>query len=99
MPFYFKNPAYPTAKGGGISFTKFLASYWGDKNIRVNCISPGGIEDNQKKIFIKNYSQRTILKRMGRPNDLNGIIKLLCSDDSQYITGTNLIVDGGWTTI
>ena len=98
-PFYYKNPAYPTTKGGVISFTRYLAAYWGGKNIRVNCISPGGIENNQNKIFIQNYSNKTPLKRMGKPTDLNGVIKLLSSDESKYITGSNLIVDGGWTAV
>ena len=51
------------------------------------------------KIFIQNYSKKTPLKRMGKPTDLNGVIKLLSSDESKYITGSNLIVDGGWTSV
>jgi NAD(P)-dependent dehydrogenase (short-subunit alcohol dehydrogenase family) len=96
---FYKNPAYPTTKGGVISFTKYLASYWGKDRIRVNCISPGGIENNQNKIFIKKYISKTLLGRMAKIEDLFGAIKLLCSQDSSYITGTNIIVDGGWTTI
>ncbi len=96
---FYKNPAYPTAKGGVISFTKYLASYWGKNGIRVNCISPGGIENNQEKNFIKNYSSKTLVGRMGKVEDLFGVIKLLCNKESSYITGTNFVVDGGWTAI
>jgi len=97
--FFIKNPAYPTSKGGIIAFTKYLASYWGDKNIRVNCIVPGGVENKQNKIFIKNYSSKTALGRMANSEDLNGIIHLLCSKNSSYITGSTIVVDGGWTAI
>ena len=97
--FFIKNPAYPTSKGGIISFTKYLSSYWGNKNIRVNCIVPGGVENNQSKIFINNYAKKTVLGRMASSEDLNGIIHLLCSNKSSYITGSTVIVDGGWTAI
>ena len=97
--FFYKNPAYPTAKGGVISFTKYLASYWGKNGIRVNCLSPGGLENEQKEIFIKNYSSKTLIGRMGKAEDLFGVIRLLCSEESSYITGANFIIDGGWTSI
>ena len=97
--FFIKNPAYPTSKGGIISFTKYLASYWGSKNVRVNCIVPGGALNNQNKIFINNYSKKTPLGRMANKNDLNGIIHLLCSNEASYITGSIMTVDGGWTSI
>ena len=96
---FIKNPAYPTSKGAIISLTKYLSSYWGDSNVRVNCIVPGGAQNNQDKFFIKNYSSKTPLGRMANTKDLNGIIHLLCSNQSTYITGSTLVVDGGWTSI
>lgn len=96
---FFKSPSYPTSKGAVISFTKYLAAYWGDKGIRVNCVSPGGIKNNQNKEFIKRYSEKTILGKMAETKDIIGIIKFLCTEESSYITGSNIVVDGGWTAI
>lgn len=89
--------AYSAIKGGIITFTKYLATYYGQYNIRANTISPGGIFDNQKPAFVENYSKKTPLGRMGLPNDIVGAVIFLASEASSYVTGQNLIVDGGWT--
>jgi len=92
------NPAnYSFAKGGIIAFTKYLATCYAKYNIRVNCISPGGLFTNQPKEFVSNYNKRTPLGRMANEDDLKGAAVFLASDASSYITGHNLVVDGGWT--
>ena len=91
--------AYAAIKGGIISFTRYLASYLGADGIRVNCVSPGGIFDNQNELFVKQYEQRVPMKRMGKADDIAPSISFLLSDEAAYITGHNLVIDGGWTAI
>jgi len=90
---------YSAIKGGVINFTRYLASYYGRQGVRVNCVSPGGIFDNQHETFVANYEKKVPMGRMGNPDDIAPAVSFLLSDEAKYITGQNLIVDGGWTAI
>jgi len=91
--------AYAAIKGGLINFTRYLASYAGKYKVRVNCVSPGGIFDHQPESFVTNYEKKVPLRRMGLPADIAPAVAFLLSDESAYITGHNLVIDGGWTAI
>jgi NAD(P)-dependent dehydrogenase (short-subunit alcohol dehydrogenase family) len=93
-------PDYAYAKGGMISLTRYLASYYGRHGVRVNVLSPGGCRtDEHPDAFAARYAQRTMLGRMGAPEDVKGPIVFLASDASRYVTGHNLIVDGGLSAL
>jgi len=91
--------AYSAIKGGLNNLTRYLAAYYGPSQVRINTISPGGIFDNQPEKFVENYNKKVPLKRMGTPKDIVAAIYYLLVDESSYVTGHNLIVDGGWSII
>jgi len=86
---------YSVSKAGVNALTIYLASYWGRFGIRVNTLTPGGIESGQNDIFVQKYSERVPLNRMGQSFELTGALLFLASDESSYITGQNIVVDGG----
>jgi NAD(P)-dependent dehydrogenase (short-subunit alcohol dehydrogenase family) len=88
---------YSAIKSGIISITKYLAKYYKYKNLRFNCISPGGIKDNQHKLFIKRYKASCSKKGLLDPEDLFSLVSFLLSNKSQYINGQNIIIDDGWS--
>jgi len=101
-----ENMSYAIIKGGIINLTRQMASYYGQFNIRVNTLCPGGIlgpvaEKNefQNATFIEQYSKKVPLKRLGLPEEIASVALFLASDASSYITGSTLVVDGGWTSI
>ena len=92
-------PDYWVLKGGMINLTRYIATKFARYNIRVNCISPGGLlEDSHPKEFLEHYNRRVALGRMTTGDDVKGAVVYLASEASAYVTGHNLAVDGGWTT-
>ena len=88
---------YSASKGGILNLTRYLASYLGSDGIRVNAISPGGVFADQDSRFVAAYEEQTPLGRMAEPEDIAGAVVFLASDAASYVTGHNLVVDGGWT--
>lgn len=91
--------AYAAIKGAVNNLTRYLASYYGKYQIRVNTVSPGGIFDNQPEKFVFKYNEKVPMKKMGQPQDIVSAVYFLLTDEASYITGHNLVVDGGWSAI
>jgi NAD(P)-dependent dehydrogenase (short-subunit alcohol dehydrogenase family) len=82
-----------------MNLTRYLAVYWAKVNVRVNTLVLSGIYNNQEKEFLDSYNKRIPIGRMASPEDFDGALVFLVSKSSAYMTGTNLIIDGGWTSI
>ena len=101
-----ENMTYAAIKGGVTNLTRLMASYYGQYNIRVNTLCPGGLEghvagksDKQSSVFIEKYNKKTPLKRLGKAEEIASVALFLASDAASYLTGSTIMVDGGWTAI
>ncbi len=101
-----ENMSYSLIKGGLVNLTRQMASYYGQFGIRINNICAGGLQGHvagksnfQEKRFVKNYSKKVPLKRLGQPHEVANVVTFLASDASSYITGSNILVDGGWAAV
>ena len=96
---YIKPATYSVAKHGLLGMTKYFASLYAEKNVRFNMVSPGPIFKNQNKKFVNELKKIIPMKRMGKPKDLEEVVKFLLNDNSRYVTGQNILIDGGRTVI
>lgn len=96
-PKQFKPAFYTATKAAVLGLTKYIASYYAGTEIRANCLTPGGVYNNHDETFAQNYAYRTIMGRMAHLDEMNGALLYLASEASSYMTGNNVVVDGGWT--
>lgn len=96
---FYKPVAYSASKSGVLNLTRYLSSYWAKKNVRVNSLTIAGVFNNQDPIFLNEYTSRIPIGRMANSDEYNGALVFLASSASSYMTGSNLIIDGGWTSI
>jgi NAD(P)-dependent dehydrogenase (short-subunit alcohol dehydrogenase family) len=97
IPGFLKPPAYGASKAGVVALTRYFARLWGPSGVRVNALSPGGVLGGQDEQFLGKFTARVPLRRLAENDDLVGPLLFLASDDSRYVTGQELRVDGGFT--
>ncbi len=92
------NPlAYTASKGGVIALTKYLGSYWASRGVRVNAVTPHGVWNNHEDEFVKRFSAMSPMNRLSKSDEVVGGVIYLASEASSYVTGSNLLIEGGWT--
>lgn len=96
-PQIYKPVYYSVSKAGILGLTRYIATYYAGTQIRANALTPGGVFNNNDEVFLKQYSARAVMGRMAKKDEMNGAVLYLASDASSYMTGSNLVVDGGWT--